>query len=167
MKGEVVFYRLFDVGASVDLDESKKPTDMPSRSGRFPTERAAPRSARFAQPLLVFVDERRLATNLGPLTASIAVKLYGVGALAVVVRVPFQAAGLRDLRPFTSLRIKDATREENLNENCGRLAARIIEDLEPFLHDAYETKVDPEPYTVYCISVSETPVREFTTTWRR
>src|SRR2546428_56654 len=57
--------------------------------------------------------------------------------------------------------------EEILNEYCGRLAERIIEDLVPFLHDAYETKVDPEPYTVYCISVSETPVREFTTTWRR
>src|SRR5204863_97135 len=107
MKGEVVFYRLFDVGASVDLDEIQKTIDMPFLSGRFPTERAAPRYARFAQPLLVFVDERRLVTNLGPLTASIAVKLYGVGALAVVVRVPFQAAGLRDLRPFASLKIKD------------------------------------------------------------
>src|SRR5207249_2871046 len=167
MKGEVVFYRLFDVGASVDLDEIQKTIDMPFLSGRFPTERAAPRYARFAQPLLVFVDERRLVTNLGPLTASIAVKLYGVGALAVVVRVPFQTAGLRDLRPFASLKIKDAGREENLDGYCGRLAERIIEDLVPFLHDAYETKVDPEPYTVYCISVSETPVREFTTTWRR
>ncbi len=167
MKGEVVFYRLFDVGASVDLDEIQKTIDMPFLAGRFPTERAAPRYARFAQPLLVFVDERRLATNLGPLTASIAVKLYGVGALAVVVRVPYQAAGLRDLRPFASLKIQDPSREENLDEYCGRLAERIIEDLVPFLHDAYETRVEPEPYTVYCISVSETPVREFTTTWRR
>src|SRR5205809_532707 len=74
---------------------------------------------------------------------------------------------LFDVRPFASLKIKDAGREENLDGYCGRLAERIIEDLVPFLHDAYETKVDPEPYTVYCISVSETPVREFTTTWRR
>ena len=42
MKGEVVFYRLFDVGASVDLDEIQKTIDMPFLSGRFPTERAAP-----------------------------------------------------------------------------------------------------------------------------
>src|SRR5438094_401815 len=160
MKGEVVFYRLFDVGASVDLDEIQQTIDMPFLSGRFPTERAAPRYARFSQPLLVFVDERRLVTNLGPLTASIAVKLYGVGALAVVVRVPFQAAGLRDLRPFASLKIKDAGREENLDGYCGRLAERIIEDLVPFLHDAYETKVDPERYTAYYLSVSERPVTE-------
>src|SRR5216117_2407999 len=109
MKGEVVFYRLFDVGASVDLDEIQQTIDMPFLSGRFPSERAAPRYARFAQPLLVFLYERTLATNLGPMTASIAVKLYGVGSLAVVVRVPFQAAGLRDLRPYASLRIKDAS----------------------------------------------------------
>src|SRR5881392_2036501 len=156
MKGKVVFYRLFDVGASVDLDEIQKTIDMPFLSGRFPSERAAPRYARFAQPLLVFVDERRLATNLGPLTASIAVKLYGVGALAVVVRVPFQAAGLRDLRPFASLKIKDAGREENLDGYCGRLAERIIEDLVPFLHDAYETKVDPRPEAISDEEVEDT-----------
>ena len=167
MKGEVVFYRLFDIGASVDLDEIQKTIDMPFLSGRFPSERAAPRYARFAQPLLVFLDQRGLATNLGPLTASIGVKLYGVGALAIVVRVPFEAAVLRDLRPFASLRILEDGRERNLNEYCGGLAERIIEDLVPFLHDAYDVKVEPEPYTVYCVSVTETPVREFSTTWRR
>src|ERR1700704_2209850 len=103
MRGEVVFYRLFDIGASVDLDEIQKTIDMPFLSGRFPKERAAPRYARFAQPLLVFVDERSLSTNLGSVTVSIAVNLYGVGALAVVVRIPFEVAGLRDLRAYASL----------------------------------------------------------------
>ena len=167
MKGEVVFYRLFDIGASVDLDEIQRTVDMPFLSGRFPSERAAPRYARFAQPLLVFLDERTLETNLGTLTASLGVKLYGVGALAIVVRTPFEVASLRDLRPYVGLRIKEGGREENLDDYCRRVAARIIEDLVPFLHDAYDVKVDSEPYTVYCISVSETPVRVFTTTWRR
>src|SRR6267378_1023105 len=167
MRGEVVFYRLFDIGASVDLDEIQKTIDMPFLSGRFPTERAAPRYARFAQPLLVFVDERSLATNLGPVTASIAGKLYAVGSLAVVVRMPFEAAGLRALRPYANLRIQGPSGEEGLTGYCARLTERIIEDLVPFLHDSYEVKVDPEPYTIYCVSVTETPVREFTTTWRR
>src|SRR5207247_10634111 len=114
---------------------------MPAVAGRCPTERAAPWYARVAQPLLVFLDERRLVTNLGPLTASIAVKLYGVGALAVVVRVPFQAAGLRDLRPFASLKINDAGREENLDGYRGRLAERIIEDRRALLPAAYAPRV--------------------------
>jgi hypothetical protein len=167
MRGEVVFYRLFDIGASVDLDEIQKTIDMPFLSGRFPKERAAPRYARFAQPLLVFVDERSLSTNLGSVTVSIAVKLYGVGALAVVVRIPFEVAGLRDLRAYASLRIQGPSADESLTEYCGRLTQRIIEDLVPFLHDSYEVTVDPEPYTIYCVSVTETPVREFTTTLRR
>lgn len=167
MKGEVVYYRIFDIGASVDLDEIQRAVDMPFLSGRFPSERAAPRYARFAQPLLVFLDQRTIETNLGTLTASLAVKLYGVGSLAVVMRTPFEAANLRDLRPFASLRIKGTDREENLDDYCRRVAERIIEDLVPFLHDAYEVKVDPEPYIVYCISVTETPVRVFTTSWRR
>src|SRR3989442_1443095 len=101
------------------------------------------------------------------LVASIAVKLYGVGALAVGVRTPFEANVLRDLRPFAGLRIRAGDKEESLDAYCRRLVDRIIEDLVPFLHDSYDVNVDPEPYTVYCVSVTETPVRVFTTAWRR
>ncbi len=167
MKGEVVFYRLFDLGASVDLDEIQGTVDMRFLAGRMLSERATPKYARFAAPLLVYVDQRTLETNVGSLVASIAVKLYGVGALAVVVRAPFETSVLRDLRPFAGLRIRAADKEETLDAYCGRLVARIIEDLVPFLHDSYEVNVDPEPYTVYCVSVTETPVRVFTTALRR
>ncbi|HKZ23303.1 MAG TPA: hypothetical protein VJ224_02760 [Thermoplasmata archaeon] len=167
MKGEVVFFRLFDIGASVDLEEIKRTINMPFLSGRIPSERAAPRYVHFAQPLLVMVDQRSLDTTLGPITATIAAKLYGVGALSVVVRMPFEAASLREVKPFASLRIQGPERKETLDEYCVRLVARLVEDLVPFLHDTYDLKVDPEPYTVYCISVSEVPVRTFTEAWRR
>ena len=124
MKGEVVFYRLFDLGASVDLDEIQGTVDMPFLAGRMLSERATPKYARFAAPLLVFVDQRTLETNVGSLVASIAVKLYGVGALAVVVRAPFETSVLRDLRPFAGLRIRAADKEETLDAYCGRLVAR-------------------------------------------
>src|SRR5437870_3871644 len=142
MKGEVVFYRLFDLGASVDLDEIQGRVDMPFLAGRMLSERATPRYARFAAPLLVYVDQRTLETNLGSLVASIAVKLYGVGALAVVVRTPFETSVLRDLRPFAGLRIRAAGKEESLDAYCRRLVDRIIEDLVPFLHDSYDAFLD-------------------------
>src|SRR5437879_12048332 len=140
---------------------------MPFLAGRMRSERATPKYARFAAPLLVYVDQRTLETNVGSLVASIAVKLYGVGALAVVVRTPFETSALRDLRPFAGLRIRAADKEKTLDAYCGHLVARIIEDLVPFLHDSYGVNVDPEPYTVYCVSVTETPVRVFTTALRQ
>ncbi|HYY49171.1 MAG TPA: hypothetical protein VFA17_10910 [Thermoplasmata archaeon] len=168
MKGEVVFYRLFDIGASVDLDEIRRTINMPFLSGRLLSERSAPRYARFVQPLLVYVDERALETTLGRLTVSIAVKLYGVGALAVVLRTPFETSTLRELRGFANLRIRgDGPEDESLDVYCTRLVQRITEDLVPFLHDAYDVKVEPEPYTVYCVSVTETPVRVFRDAQRR
>lgn len=167
MKGEVVFYRIYDIGASVDLDEIRRTVDMPFLSGRLISERAAPRYARFAQPILVFLDERKVESNLGPVTMTITVKLYGVGALAVIFRTPFEVTALRDLRPFATLRIKGPEREETLDDYSARLVRRVVEDLVPFLHEAYDVKVDPEPYTVYCVSVSETPVREIMDTRRR
>src|SRR5256886_12814630 len=100
MKGEVVFYRLFDLGASVDLDEIQGTVDMPFLAGRMLSERATPKYARFAAPLLVFVDQRTLETNVGSLVASIAVKLYVVGALAVVIRRPSETTVSDNLRHF-------------------------------------------------------------------
>lgn len=167
MKGEVVYYRLFDIGAAIDLDEVQRRVAMPFLSGRTVSERAAPKYARLGKPILVHVDERELDTSLGRITASIAVKLYGVGALSVVVRTAVEAANLRDLRPYGALRIRTAGKEETLDEYCGRVAERIEEDLVPYMHDSYDVKVDPEPYTVYCITVSEHPVRAFVNGWRR
>lgn len=168
MKGEVVYYRLFDIGAGIDLDEVQRRVGMTFLSGRIVSERAAPKYARLGQPVLVHLDQRELETNLGRITVSIAVKLYGVGALSVVVRTPFEAANLRDLRPYGSLRLKTADQgEETLDDYCARIAGRIEEDLVPYMHDSYEVRVDPELYTVYCITVSEHPVRTFASGWRR
>lgn len=167
MKGEVVYYRIFDVGAAVDLEEIKRRVDMPFLAGRLASEKATPPYARFAQPLLVYVDQRGVETNLGPLVLSVAVKLYGVGALSVVLRTPFEVVSLRDLRPYGSLRIVRDGKEETLTEFCTGIVRRIEEDLVPYFHDSYDVPVDPEPYTVYCITVSEHPVRQFQEAWRR
>jgi len=145
------------VGASVDLDEIQKTIDMrssrpvPIGEGGAPIRPICTAAARLR-------DERSLSTNLGPLTASIAVKLYGSELSASSSESP-SSGRPRDLRPFASLKIKEADRDQNLNEILGPSGRAIIEDLVPFLHDAYETKVDPEP-TRSLHSVSETPVRD-------
>lgn len=167
MKGEVVYYRLFDIGAAIDLDEVQRRVAMPFLSGRIVSERAAPKYARLGRPILVHLDQRELDTNLGRIGVTIAVKLYGVGALSVVLRTPFETTSLRDLRPYGNLRLMVDGQEQNLDEYCGRIAERIQEDLVPYMHDSYDVKVDPEPYTVYCITVSEHPVRAFANGWRR
>ncbi len=167
MKGEVVYYRLFDIGAAIDLEEVQRRVAMPFLSGRIVSERAAPKYARLGQPLLVHVDQREVQTNLGRLALGIAVKLYGVGALSVVLRTPFEVPNLRDLRPYGGLRLRTGDGDESLDAYCARLAERIEEDLVPYMHDSYDVRVDPEPYTVYCVTVSEHPVRTFATGWRR
>ena len=167
MKGEVVHYRIFDVGASVNLEEMKRRVDMPFLSGHIVSERAAPKYARLAQPFVVYIDRRAIETNLGTITTDVSVRLYGIGALAVVLRTSFEVENLRDLRAYASLRIRAGGREETLDEYCARIAARIEEDLVPYFEDSYDVRVEPEPYTVYCITVSEHPVRTFVEKWRR
>ncbi len=167
MKGEVVYFRIFDVGAEVDLEEIKRSVDMPFLSGRAPSERAAPRYARFPEPLLVFVDRREVGTNLGTVTLDVSARLYAVGAIAVVLRVPFDALSLRDLHPYAGLRIRMDGKEETLDDYCNRIAVRIEEDIVAYLKDSYDVRTEPEPYLAYCITESEVPARGYVESRRR
>src|SRR2546428_13445108 len=112
MKGEVVFYRLFDLGASVDLDEIQGTVDMPFLAGRMLSERATPRYARFAAPLLVHVAHRTCETNPGPLVASTPAKLYAAAALPLSVRTPLRRNVLRALPPSAARRIRPGATQQ-------------------------------------------------------
>lgn len=167
MKGEVVFFRVFDIGASVDLGEIRRRVPMEFLSGHEPSERAAPKYAKLPDSLLVTVDRRTLETTRGRLEVDLAVRLYEVGALAVTVRVPFEVGALRQLSAFGSLRVVRDGKEEDLDKFCGRIAARIEEDIVPYLHDSYDVRVDPEPYLAYCILEPDVPARVYVESRRR
>ena len=167
MRGEVVYFRLFDLGGSIDLDEIRRQAPRDFLSGRVPTDRAAPKYAQFPEPLVVTVDRRALETNLGPITFDLAVRLYAVGSLAITLRAPFDVPRLRDLMPFAGVRIRTESGEETLEGYCGRIARRIEEDLVPYLRDTYEVTTMPEPYLVYCITEPDVPARTFVEARRR
>ena len=167
MKGEIVYFRLFDLGASVDLREIRRRVDMEFLSGRPPSERAAPTYARFPEPLLVTVDRRVLDTSLGTMTIDVSARLYEVGALAITLRTPFDVGSLGELVPFAALRIRREGKEETLDEFCARIAARIEDDVVPYLHDSYDVRTNPEPYVAYCITETDVPARTFVESRRR
>ena len=167
MRGEVVYFRLFDLGGSIDLDEIRRQAPRDFLSGRVPTDRAAPKYAQFPEPLVVTVDRRTLETNLGPITFDLTVRLYAVGSLAITLRAPFDVPRLRDLMPFAGVRIRTESGEETLEGYCGRIARRIQEDLVPYLHDTYEVTTTPEPYLAYCITEPDVPARTFVEARRR
>jgi len=167
MRGEVVYYRIFDVGAEVDLDEIRRQVAMPFLLGRIPTERAAPRYARFPEPLVVYVDRQEVDTSLGSLTLDISARLYSVGAVAIALRVPFDVGSLRDLASYAAVRIRGQQGEEDLDVFCRRIATRIEEDLVPYLKESYDVRIEPEPYLVYCITNPDVPARAYVDARRR
>jgi len=159
VKGEVVYFRLFDIGASVDVAEIRRRADSEFISARAPSEHAAPRYARFPEPLLVTVDRRTLETSRGLLTLDMSARLYAVGAIAVTLRAAFDVPSIRDLIPFAGLRILRDGTPETLDEYCGRIATRIEEDLVPYMRDSYDVRVDPEAYLAYCVKEPDVPTR--------
>lgn len=167
MRGEVVYFRVVTLGASVDLEEIRRSVEMAFLAGREPSERAAPKYVRLPDSLLVTVDRRTLETNLGTLTMDLTVRLYEVGALAITLRTPFEVPVLRDLVPFTRLLIMRERKAEDLDAFCERIAARIEEDLVPYLRDSVDLRTPPEPYVAFCITDSDVSARAYVESRRR
>lgn len=167
MKGEVVYFRVFDLGASVDLREIRRRVDMEFLSGRAPSERAAPKYARFPEPLLVTVDRLTLDTNLGPMTVDLSARLYEVGALAITLRTPFDVPTLLDLRSYANVRVLREGKEEDLDAFAARAALRIEEDVVPYLHGSHDVRAGPEPYIAYCVTEPEVSARTLVADRRR
>jgi hypothetical protein len=163
VEGEVVLYRIFDLGGSVDAERVRRSGHLPGdpMGIRVSPEKAMPRYISFPEPILLAVDEIVVETNLGPRRFEVVAKLFGLGAVSFSLRTRFAVGDLMELRPFADLTIQEEGRSVSLEEYTGRLFRRIREGLRPYLQEPYEAITSPEPYVVYCITKSVIPPEEW------
>jgi hypothetical protein len=114
---------------------------------RLEVGKRAPRQMLFAQPLTATLPAVNRQGPHGPVAVSMAVRVLGVGALAIEVRVPFAVQRLEDLVVYHDLRFADGSLDSQMHE----LAGRALAELRPHLLRPVETLADEEAYTVFCL----------------
>ena len=95
--GEIVYLYAFDVANEVRLDRAAEllPAKLAPATGR---ERPALRDIPFPSPLNVELPQP--AARLGGASISLSVRVYDVGVLGVIARLPFARTSLAELMPF-------------------------------------------------------------------
>jgi hypothetical protein len=146
MKGELVFLRLDDVGAELDLER------VPTLVGKTPElAPVAPRAQAPDHAPLPHPQEVLLAPDVAwgaPPGTQVEVRAHAVGCLVVRVRVPVEAGGLAELQAYAqALRFGGQTVRRRMEQ----LALGVLEELREAWVEPYLLRIEPETYVVHCV----------------
>jgi len=167
MKGEVVYFRLHHIGASVDMDAVKKHVKLPLWAKSIAKEKAAPRYFDFPRPVVLMMDVKSVETNMGKMTFQMVAKLFSVGAISIMLRTPFEATDLRELHPFSGLKVLQNGNEVDLDVLTSKIVESLYQEIKPFCKNSYQVQSPPEPYVAYCVVESDTAARQWVRTKRK
>jgi hypothetical protein len=146
MKGEVVYLYAFDVAneivtAKVQEILSKKPVPFGIR-----IDRTFPKDVAIYRPLAIEFPSATATMHGQPV--SVSVRVYGVGVITVLMRLPCVCTTLVDLLPYHNPRFDDG---RPFDVVASELCVQVREGLKEFLVRSSPPSV-PEAYTAFCLT---------------
>jgi hypothetical protein len=146
LRGEVVYLYAFDVANEVRLDRAAQRLPVRADSVSVRRDRPAPRSIPGATQVTVEPPQSPLRLNGEPIR--VVVRVYEVGVVSVVVRVPVARDSLADLAPFHDAPLGDGRPLDTLaREQCAEVCRQLGDALV-----APGPISEPEAYTVFRLS---------------
>ncbi|HSZ58042.1 MAG TPA: hypothetical protein VK797_20430 [Tepidisphaeraceae bacterium] len=146
--GEVVYLYAFDV--AYELVRRPVPQLLGQAVAQFVVDasKRSPRQLFFYRPQMVRLPPLERLGPQGPLRLERTIKLLPIGAISIMVRVPFTVRQIEDLVAFHDLQFTNGTW---LYDEVRELAHEVQRELKPYLVRPVDTLGDEEAYTVFCI----------------
>ena len=146
--GEVVYLYAFDVAYEFVRKPVPHLLGQPVAQFVVDASKRSPRQLFFYRPQMVRLPPVERLGPQGPLRIERSIKLLPIGAISIMVRVPFAVRNLEDLVPFHDLQFSDGTW---LYDDVRALAREVQRELRPYMVRPVENLSDDEAYTVFCI----------------
>jgi hypothetical protein len=148
-RGEVVYIYAYDIAYDIKNEPVTHILGQPTKDYLVSPSKRIPKQMFFYRPRVAeFAGERRTLSNGQTVEVRKGVKIFGVGAMTVQVRVPFEVQRLDELVDYHDLEFA----EGGLEEEVGGFAEKVLKDLEPHCVRPVGTLIQAEAYTVFCIS---------------
>lgn len=146
--GEVVYLYAFDVAYELARKPVPELLGQPVAQFVVDASKRSPRQLFFYRPQMVRLPPLERLGPQGPVRVERSIKLLPIGAISIMVRVPFTVNALQELVPFHDLSFSSGTW---LYDEVRTLAADVQRELHPYLIRPTPTLSDEEAYTVFCI----------------
>jgi len=147
LKGEVVYLYAFDVANEIITPRvreilSEKPFPFEIRM-----DRTLPKDMPLYKPLAI--EPHILTACVQGFPVRLLIRIYDVGVVTVMMRVPFEADSLADLMPFHNPQFDTGV---SLDLEASKLCAEVCESLKDSIVGRTESPAPPEAYTVFCLT---------------
>jgi hypothetical protein len=146
-RGTVAYIYAFDVAHAMTVAPIKSVLGQPTQVFNIDLGKRGPREQFFYRPQMVRLPPVAYQTAWGPVPVERTVKLFPVGAISLVFRVPFAVAELGDLVAYHALSLDGVSH----HMQARRLVEQVCADLGPALVRPVALLRDEEAYTVFCI----------------
>jgi len=153
MTGEVVFQRIFNLRGTIDMKKVRDLLADMVDAGTVQTKHATPEYVSFAAPLALNLSGLNLELKLDDGTpVGISARLYEVGALALMIRVPAHGEKLSELGRYAALPVSCQGTPSRRSKIFALVLEKLSPRIEPAFDEIFDVPVDPESYTAYCLS---------------
>jgi hypothetical protein len=148
-RGEVVYIYAYDIAYDIKNEPVEKILTQPTKDYLVGPSKRIPRQMFFYRPRIAeFAPEKRTLGNGQTLEIRKSVKIFGVGAMTIQVRVPFEVDRLEDLVGYHDLKFA----EQGLEEEVAQFAESVRRDLAPYCVRPVPALMQAEAYTVFCLA---------------
>jgi len=148
-RGEVVYIYAYDIAYDIKNEPVEKILSQPTSDYLVSPSKRIPKQMFFYRPRVAeFAGEKRTLSNGQIVEVRKGVKIFGVGAMTVQVRVPFEVERLDELVDYHDLEFADSALEEEVT----RFAESILKDIEPYCVRPVPSLLGAEAYTVFCLA---------------
>ncbi len=149
--GQVIYVYAFDIAYELKAEPPDRILGITATDYTILQTRRSPRQRFFYRPKQILLPAETCQLADGPAQISARVLVFGIGAISIQYRVPFQVDRLEQLIAYHDPHVDS----KPLGQKAIELARRIQADLRE--HCVRPTaNLDPEPYTLFCID--ELPV---------
>lgn len=147
LEGEVVYLYAFDVANEIITPRvreilSEKPFPFEIRM-----DRTIPKDMPLYRPLAI--QPHILTARVQGSPVRLLIRIYDVGVVTVMMRVPFAADSLSDLMPFHNPEFDSG---ESLDAEASKLCAEVCKSLADSIVGRTESPAPPEAYTAFCLT---------------
>jgi len=145
--GEVVYIYAFDVAYDMARAPVRELLGQPVAQFTVDASKRSPRHLFFYKPQMVCLPPQERLGHNGPVRIERAVKILPVGAISIIVRLPFAVDRIEDLVDYHDVSFTNGA----LQEEVRHLAEEVRQELKPHLIRPVPHLAQEEAYTVFCI----------------
>jgi hypothetical protein len=146
--GEVVYIYAFDIAYELLRRPLKSLLGQPVAQFAVDASKRSPRQVFFHRAQMVRLPPLERFGPLGTARIERNVKVLPVGAISIMVRIPFRVEKISDLVSFHDLRFSNGV---YLYDDVRELAEEVRRELKPYCIRPNAQLGDEEAYTVFCL----------------